>query len=72
MLGWPGGACGFTAGTVTSDEIRVFPLNDSGADRDDALDDLLFDLERAWYHPAVESVPFEFQRGADACPRLEA
>jgi len=56
---------------VARGEVRVFPLHDFGADRYGALDDLLLDLERAGYVPAVESVPFEFQRGADACLRIE-
>ncbi|WP_435062228.1 methyltransferase domain-containing protein [Halobaculum sp. EA56] len=56
---------------VARGEVRVFPLHDFGADRYAALDDLLLDLERAGYDPAVEPVPFEFQRGADDCLRIE-
>ncbi|WP_277554943.1 methyltransferase domain-containing protein [Halobaculum limi] len=56
---------------VARDEVRVFPLHDFGADRYDGLDDLRLGLERDGYDPHVESVPFEFQRGADACLRIE-
>jgi len=55
---------------VAREAVRVFPLHDFGADRYGALDDLLSGLERAGHDPAVESVPFEFQQGADDCLRI--
>ncbi|PSQ07523.1 SAM-dependent methyltransferase [Halobacteriales archaeon QS_6_71_20] len=55
---------------IAREEVRVFPLHGFDGDRYDALDDLLLELERAGHDPAVESVPFEFQRGADAQLRV--
>lgn len=50
---------------VTRGEVRVFPLVDFGTERYDRLPELCETLRRDGHEPSVESVDFEFQRGAD-------
>lgn len=55
---------------VSSDEVRVFPLVGLDTEPYDRLDATLADLRTAGYEATVESVPFEFQRGATEMLRV--
>jgi hypothetical protein len=55
---------------VSSDEVRIFPLVGLDTEPYDRLDETLADLRDAGYEATVESVPFEFQRGATEMLRV--
>jgi hypothetical protein len=55
---------------VSSDEVRVFPLVGLDTELYGRIDETLADLRAAGYDATVESVPFEFQRGATEMLRV--
>ena len=55
---------------VSNDEVRVFPLVGLDTEPYDSLVEILADLRDAGYDATVESVPFEFQRGATEMLRV--
>jgi len=53
-----------------SEEVRIFPLQELGAIKSRHLEAVIMEFKEAGYKPAIERVPYEFQKSGNRMMRI--